>query len=262
MKYCISCGAALEQADAFCANCGERVEPDMSSGSLSGFASSPSRGADNGSWGKSAIQQYAVASNESESDIACTEVWSCGNPQPASSYAPAAGPLSDASSAHQPEFWPMPCYRSESEFVPFEVPGSTPSADPGLALGDDVDSEADSPTVIAQEIDDDSFPTIVVAQERFVLTRQKNGERFELVLPCVIGRGSASDCKVKGNPAISRLHAKVYCDDELVIVQDLASTNNTYVDGTEIPGRGSAPLPDGSVLRLGDEDFSFSIEHS
>lgn len=204
MKYCISCGAVLESTDAFCANCGDRVEPDMASGPLSGSAS--------------------FAPREEPSDIACTEVWNVVNSQPIA--------------------------------VPLPVPAPAPASDPNF-----FDSESESPTVIAQQVDeDDFFPTIVVAQERFVLTRQKNGERLELVLPCIVGRGSASDCRVRGNPAISRKHAKVYSENGLVTVKDLASTNSTYVNGEVLPAKGSAPLSDGSVLRLGDEDFSFSIE--
>lgn len=254
MKYCISCGSPLEPTDVFCGNCGDRVEPDMMSGPLGDSAPVPSKGDASCSWQGAAVSPLPSALEERASDIAPTEVWGIGDPlgsefdQVPSTppvCAPKFEPPTESPAKPRCEFQPVPAWSVE----PVAVPAS------------DADLDADSPTVVASAGEDaDDSPTIVVANERYLLTRQKNGERIELAVPCIVGRGSASDCKVKGNPAISRKHVKVFLENGLVMAQDLASTNKTHVDGVILPGGEAASLADGSVLRLGDEDFSFSIE--
>lgn len=133
-----------------------------------------------------------------------------------------------------------------------------------MQVFDDDDAD-DSLTVVAtylseDEDEEDASPTVVVARESYILTRRKNGERIELIPPCIVGRGSASDTRIKGNPAISRKHIKAYKEGDLLMVQDLSSTNNTFINGAVLPGMGSAPVKDGDVLTLGDEDFTFSVE--
>jgi hypothetical protein len=52
---------------------------------------------------------------------------------------------------------------------------------------------------------------------------------------------------------VSRLHILVSVIDGTVVVEDLGSTNGTFVDGRRVTTR--APLPVGSVLRVGDRSF-------
>src|SRR5262245_33505090 len=58
---------------------------------------------------------------------------------------------------------------------------------------------------------------------------------------------------VLDNGEISRLHVLVSVMNETVIVEDLGSTNGTFVDGRRVTTRASVPV--GSVLRVGDRSF-------
>jgi len=52
---------------------------------------------------------------------------------------------------------------------------------------------------------------------------------------------------------VSRLHVLVTVIDGTVVVEDLGSTNGTFVDGRRITRRASVPV--GSVLRVGERGF-------
>ncbi len=87
---------------------------------------------------------------------------------------------------------------------------------------------------------------------------------FELVIriperPETIGRlapgsyriGSSAACHIQIHlPEVSSRHAMLTVTPEAVNIEDLGSTNGTYVDGLRI--RGSAPLDHGSVVRIGN----------
>ena len=64
----------------------------------------------------------------------------------------------------------------------------------------------------------------------------------------ILGRASACELDVDDDYASSR-HAKIWHDDEGFVVEDLASTNGTYVNGQQIsqPTR----INVGDVIRIG-----------
>ena len=66
--------------------------------------------------------------------------------------------------------------------------------------------------------------------------------------PLVLGRGGTSDGCLDSHH-VSREHARLRKDGPLLIVEDLGSTNGTFVSGVR---RDRAPLAVGSVVRLGD----------
>ena len=62
------------------------------------------------------------------------------------------------------------------------------------------------------------------------------------------------------DPTVSSVHARIQrasSGADLFIVQDLGSTNGTYVDGKR--SQGPAPLRDGAVLFLGSQVLVFRI---
>jgi len=63
-----------------------------------------------------------------------------------------------------------------------------------------------------------------------------------------LGRGSENDV-VLSSPNISRRHARIVCKDGLCSVDDLGSSNGTFVDGERVS---RATLRPGCRLRLGD----------
>ena len=138
------------------------------------------------------------------------------------------------------------------------APADDLSADSGLSAEedpDDIDSESD-------DIDDDDYsPTMVVLREKGVLVRKSCGDRFDVVPPCVLGRGSTCNVRIQGNQAVSRVHAKITKDDNgSYFIEDLCSTNNTFVDGDRLEMGVPHELSSGSALQLGTEDFEFVVE--
>ena len=80
------------------------------------------------------------------------------------------------------------------------------------------------------------------------------GKRFELVLDeLVIGRGGDSDLQVDRD-SVSRKHAKLVRTPNGFAVQDLGSTNGTYVNDQPIQEQ---LLRDGDKLKIGNTIFKF-----
>ena len=74
-------------------------------------------------------------------------------------------------------------------------------------------------------------------------------DRAELVL----GRGTDCDIQVDRD-SVSRRHARVYRDDNNWLVEDLGSTNGSYVNDNPVT---KAPLRDGDFLKIGAAIFKF-----
>lgn len=71
--------------------------------------------------------------------------------------------------------------------------------------------------------------------------------------PFTIGRDSAADLEVESN-RVSRKHAAIVRTDHGYVVQDLESTNGTYVNGIKMA---EGVLNDGDVLVLADVELTF-----
>jgi pSer/pThr/pTyr-binding forkhead associated (FHA) protein len=76
----------------------------------------------------------------------------------------------------------------------------------------------------------------------------------------VIGRDSAR-CdeyeSVVEDPRASRTHAAISAQDGIALVEDLSSSNGTYVNGERISG--PTALKDGDTIRIGRTEFVFRI---
>ncbi len=80
------------------------------------------------------------------------------------------------------------------------------------------------------------------------------GRRYEVYGELTIGRDST--CSIVIDAAnVSRRHAVVLQLDEQFLVQDLGSTNGTFVNGEEI--HGTRPLANGDLINLGGTIFKF-----
>lgn len=88
-----------------------------------------------------------------------------------------------------------------------------------------------------------------------LLRGQSQGRQF----PCTgdtftIGR--QADCTVcLDDPAVSRKHARIVLHGKGHLVEDLGSSNGTYLNGTRLSGR--QPLSDNDTLKVGPYVFSF-----
>lgn len=88
------------------------------------------------------------------------------------------------------------------------------------------------------------------------LIRENTNEKIDLNREnMVLGKGSDADYKLEGNKAISRRHAAFFYEDGQVYVEDLGSSNHTYVGDCKVDGR--QLLQDQDRIRIADEDFIF-----
>ena len=69
-----------------------------------------------------------------------------------------------------------------------------------------------------------------------------------------IGRGRAADL-VLADDSVSRSHAAVWPEGSTVVVEDLDSSNGTWVNGERMDGR--QRLHDGDVVRIGQTELRY-----
>jgi diguanylate cyclase (GGDEF)-like protein len=74
------------------------------------------------------------------------------------------------------------------------------------------------------------------------------GEVFGIDRPLTVGRGEDADVRIE-DAGMSRRHARVMADEGSVAVEDLQSTNGTWVNGSRVNGR--RVLADGDKLQFG-----------
>lgn len=71
--------------------------------------------------------------------------------------------------------------------------------------------------------------------------------------PVTVGRGGQNDLVLDGDEFASARHARIEVRGDGVWVQDLESTNGTFVNGSRVAG--AQRLDDGDVLRVGETDL-------
>ena len=82
----------------------------------------------------------------------------------------------------------------------------------------------------------------------------EEGNEFPLnSAPVTVGRGGQNDLVLDGDEFASARHARIELRGDGVWVQDLDSTNGTYVNGSRVAG--AQRLGAGDVLRVGDTDL-------
>jgi FHA domain-containing protein len=82
------------------------------------------------------------------------------------------------------------------------------------------------------------------------------GEEFSVdSAPLTVGRGGQNDVAIDGDEFASARHVRFEPRRDGVWVQDLGSTNGTYVNGVRIDG--ARRLAPGDVVRVGETDLRF-----
>jgi Na+-transporting methylmalonyl-CoA/oxaloacetate decarboxylase gamma subunit len=82
----------------------------------------------------------------------------------------------------------------------------------------------------------------------------EDGSEFPLnSAPVTLGRGGQNDLVLSGDEFASARHARIEQRGDGVWVQDLDSTNGTFVNGTRVAG--AQRLDPGDVLRVGETDL-------
>jgi pSer/pThr/pTyr-binding forkhead associated (FHA) protein len=83
------------------------------------------------------------------------------------------------------------------------------------------------------------------------------GERFDLFGGISIGRSTDADVRIEDRFA-SGVHARVYSRGPTYFVEDLNSTNGTYLNGAVLEGE--AELSDLDEIKFGDTEFRFELQ--
>jgi hypothetical protein len=81
----------------------------------------------------------------------------------------------------------------------------------------------------------------------------ERGVAYDLTEGATLGRG---DVEIRlDDPFASSRHAHISREGQVVVIEDLGSTNGTYLN--EQPLNGPQPLHDGDRIRIGDSEFSY-----
>jgi hypothetical protein len=81
-----------------------------------------------------------------------------------------------------------------------------------------------------------------------------SGSAYDLSDGALLGRGDQADIVLEDSFASSR-HARLVPHGDVMVLEDLGSTNGTYLNGE--PLRGPQPLHVGDRIRIGDSEFTF-----
>jgi pSer/pThr/pTyr-binding forkhead associated (FHA) protein len=83
------------------------------------------------------------------------------------------------------------------------------------------------------------------------------GMIYDLDEDAVLGRGDRAEIRLE-DPFASSRHARVYRQGNILVVEDLHSTNGTYLNEEllETP----RPLHSGDRVRIGDSEFTFEVD--
>jgi hypothetical protein len=84
-----------------------------------------------------------------------------------------------------------------------------------------------------------------------------SGERFDLFGGASIGRSSEADVRIEDRFA-SQIHARIYPRAGSYYVEDMNSTNGTYLNGDRLDGE--LRLAEGDAIEIGDTEFRFELE--
>lgn len=112
-------------------------------------------------------------------------------------------------------------------------------------------------TELFRESEDDDSSKLDGA--RYYLIRLSTKERISIIgREFVIGRSAEqADYAIKDNIWISNIHASILKTNEGCFIRDLGSLNHTYLNDTLIEVRTEKLIPNGAIIRMGNERFQF-----
>jgi len=99
------------------------------------------------------------------------------------------------------------------------------------------------------DLEDEFEPRLLVDQA----LGHESGVAYDLRGGATLGRG---DVEIRlEDPFASSRHARISCQGHVVVIEDLGSTNGTYLN--DQPLTGPQPLHEGDTIRIGDSEFSY-----
>ena len=97
---------------------------------------------------------------------------------------------------------------------------------------------------------DDAEPRLRVEQAMGL----RSGDEYDLRDGATVGRGEKADIRIE-DPFASSRHARVSRQGDVLVLEDLNSTNGTWLNGSPLDG--PQPLHPGDKIRIGDNEFTF-----
>jgi pSer/pThr/pTyr-binding forkhead associated (FHA) protein len=95
---------------------------------------------------------------------------------------------------------------------------------------------------------------------RLVVERAPGHDRgmiYDLDGEIVLGRGDRAEIRLE-DPFASSRHARIYEQGNTIVIEDLGSTNGTYLNEELLET--ARPLHPGDRLRIGDSEFAFEVD--
>ncbi|HXP99450.1 MAG TPA: FHA domain-containing protein [Solirubrobacteraceae bacterium] len=83
------------------------------------------------------------------------------------------------------------------------------------------------------------------------------GMIYDLDGDIVFGRGDTAEIRLN-DPFASSRHARVFEQGHILVIEDLGSTNGTYLNEELLDG--PRPLHPGDRVRIGDSEFAFEVD--
>jgi hypothetical protein len=80
------------------------------------------------------------------------------------------------------------------------------------------------------------------------------GTLFDLSGGATLGRSNGSDIQVE-DPFASSAHARIFPRDDFMYIEDMGSTNGTYLNGRQL--RSSERLRTSDIVRIGDSEYRY-----
>jgi hypothetical protein len=82
----------------------------------------------------------------------------------------------------------------------------------------------------------------------------REGAEYEVARGITLGRGDSADIRME-DPFASSRHARIERQGDVLVIEDLGSTNGTYLNGEQLTG--PQPLHPGDRIRIGDNEFCY-----
>jgi hypothetical protein len=83
----------------------------------------------------------------------------------------------------------------------------------------------------------------------------RSGDEYDVTTGAILGRSEGADIRLE-DPFASSRHARISREGDVLVIEDLDSTNGTYLNGDRLDG--PQPLHPGDRIRIGDNEFSFN----
>jgi hypothetical protein len=104
--------------------------------------------------------------------------------------------------------------------------------------------------------DDDGVVTGEPRLEVVAALGYEPGSRWDLSEGVTMGRSDAVDIHVDDRFASSS-HARIFLRSGALYIEDMGSTNGTYLNGSQLSR--AEPLHDGDEIRIGDSEYRFQV---